>query len=612
MRFHALAADYDGTLAHHGQIDDDTWSALRRLRESGRKLVMVTGRQLEDLLAIVPHPDLFDRIVAENGALIYDPATRDLRPTSDVEVPARFVEALRRQGVDPIAVGHTIVATWEPHEAAVLRTIRDQGLELQVIFNKGAVMVLPTGVNKATGLAAALYELGLSSHNVVAVGDAENDHALLQSCECGAAVANALSSLKDRADIVLSAGHGAGVRELIDRMIADDLASLSPSLARHQLLLGKAVSAAPTTSAAPAPAATAAAAPAAAAPPVPSTSVTIDPYEGNVLICGTSGSGKSTITNGLLERLCKRGYQYAIIDPEGDYVADEHAVVLGAPKRAPLVAEILDVLKSPDDNVVANLLGIAIEHRPEFFAQVLPGLSDLRTRTGRPHWLVVDEAHHLLPSGWEPAADLPPRPHGTIYVTVHPEHVARAIIATINTVIAVGEAPARTLRDLCQLRDLPPPPVLPDEPKLPPGQALYWRVGAPEALVVEIEPTKTERTRHSRKYMEGNLGKDRAFYFRGPRRKLNLKAHNLQLFLLIADGVDDATWMFHLRRGDYSTWLRSQVKDDGLADDVDRIERDYALAAADSRAAVRTAVEQRYTMPADKASGIVDDDGQRL
>ena len=49
-----------------------------------------------------------------------------------------------------------------------------------MIFNKGAVMILPSGVNKATGLAAALEELGLSPHNVVGVGDAENDHAFLE------------------------------------------------------------------------------------------------------------------------------------------------------------------------------------------------------------------------------------------------------------------------------------------------------------------------------------------------------------------------------------------------------------------------------------------------
>jgi HAD superfamily hydrolase (TIGR01484 family) len=586
MRYHALAADYDGTLAHHGQIEDATWDALRRLRDSGRKLVMVTGRQLEDLFAIAPHLEIFDRIVAENGALVYEPATRETRPTSDVEPPARFVEALRRRGVDPITIGHTIVATWEPHEAAVLDVIRELGLELQVIFNKGAVMVLPPGVNKATGLAAALLELGLSPHNVVAVGDAENDHALLQSCECGVAVANALAALKDRADLVLREHHGAGVRELIDHLLADDLAAApAPALARHHLLLGKSERG----------------------------EITLDPYESNVLICGTSGSGKSTITNGLLERLCKRGYQYAIVDPEGDYATDEHAVVLGAPKRAPLVSEIVDVLKRPTDNVVANLLGIAVDHRPEFFAQVMPGLSDLRTRTGRPHWLVIDEAHHLLPAGWEPASELPHRPHGTLYVTVHPERVAPPVLAAINTVIAVGEGPARTLRDLCAARGLAEPSMtITDDDKLPAGQALYWRVGAPEAIVVQIEPTKTEMTRHSRKYMEGNIGRDRAFYFRGPDGKLNLKAHNLQLFLHIADGVDDETWLYHLRRGHYSLWLRTQIKDSDLSEEIDRIERDPTLSAQHSRAAIRAAVEKRYTLPADKASGIIDSDGDRL
>jgi hypothetical protein len=584
MRYHALAADYDGTLAPHGRIDDDTWAALRRLRDSGRKLVMVTGRQLEELLALVPHPDVFDRIVAENGALVYEPATRETRPTSEAEPPAQFVEALRQRGVDPICVGHTIVATWEPHEDAVLHVIHELGLELQVIFNKGAVMVLPSGVNKATGLAAALLELGLSPHNVVAVGDAENDHALLQSCECGAAVANALDALKDRADLVLRDHHGAGVRELIEHLIANDLAAAAPLLVRHHLLLGK----------------------------NGGGDVTIDPYEANILICGTSGSGKSTITNGLLERLCKCGYQYAIVDPEGDYAADEHAVVLGAPKRAPLVSEILDVLKHPTDNVVANLLGIALEHRPEFFAQLMPGLSDLRTRCGRPHWLVVDEAHHMLPAGWEPAANLPPRPHGTIYVTVHPDRLAWPVLATINTVIAVGEEPARTIRELCDVREIEAPSMIPDDRKLPAGQALYWGVGAPEAIVVQVEPTKTEKTRHSRKYMEGNLGRDRAFYFRGAEGKLNLKAHNLQLFLHLADGVDDDTWLFHLRTGDYSSWLRAQVKDSDLADEIHRIEHDEALSAPESRAAIRAAVEKRYTLPADKASGIIDSDGQRL
>src|SRR6516162_4894896 len=155
MRYHALAADYDVTLAHHGRIDEPTWTALRKLRESGRKMIMVTGRELDELLALLPSPDVFDRIVAENGALVYAPATREVRAICEPP-PALFVDELARRGVQKLSVGRVIVATWEPYQDTVLHTIRDLGLELQVIFNKGAVMVLPTGINKATGLASAL------------------------------------------------------------------------------------------------------------------------------------------------------------------------------------------------------------------------------------------------------------------------------------------------------------------------------------------------------------------------------------------------------------------------------------------------------------------------
>ena len=111
--------------------------------------------------------------------------------------PEPFVRALRERGVSPIAVGRVIVATWKPHETTVLEVIRDLGLELHVTFNKDAVMVLPAGLSKATGLAEALRELGLSPHNVVGVGDGENDHAFLRLCECRIAVANAVPMLKD-------------------------------------------------------------------------------------------------------------------------------------------------------------------------------------------------------------------------------------------------------------------------------------------------------------------------------------------------------------------------------------------------------------------------------
>jgi HAD superfamily hydrolase (TIGR01484 family) len=238
VRYLALATDYDGTLAHHGRVADSTWAALRRLRASGRKVVLVTGRELPDLHTVCPSLDLFDRVVAENGGLLYRPATREEQLLAPAP-PGEFVRALRERGVEPLSVGRTIVATWEPHENTVRQTIRDLGLELQVLFNKGAVMILLAGVNKATGLDAALAELQLSPHNVVAVGDAENDHAFLARCACAVAVANALPLLKEHADLVTAADHGAGVEELIAELLADDLGNREGLLSRRHIPLGQ-------------------------------------------------------------------------------------------------------------------------------------------------------------------------------------------------------------------------------------------------------------------------------------------------------------------------------------------------------------------------------------
>ncbi|HUS27247.1 MAG TPA: HAD-IIB family hydrolase [Kofleriaceae bacterium] len=574
MRYHALAADYDGTLAHHGLIDDLTWASLKQLRESGRKLIMVTGRELDELLALLPHPEMFDRIVAENGAVLYSPASKKVTLLAPPP-PPEFGDELKKRGAERVAVGRVIVATWEPHQDTVLHVIHDMGLELQVIFNTGAVMILPTGVNKATGLEAALHDLGLSKHNVVAVGDAENDHALLTRAELGVAVANALPSLKQHADLVTPGDHGTGVSQVIDRLIANDLADISPP--RHRIKVGQANG----------------------------QHVTIDPYETNIMIAGTSGSGKSTLTTAILERLCERGYQYVILDPEGDYTSIESAVVLGAPHRAPLVDEVIDVLRDSSRNAVVNMLGIAVDHRPEFFAKLLPALAELRMRTGRPHWLVVDEAHHLLPSSWQPVAELALRPHGTLYVTVHPGSVAQPVIDTINTVFVVGDHPDKTVKEFWNVARIKKPPHVASE-KLGPGHALYWETKTNLAAVIETEPSTTERTRHSRKYVEGNLG-SHSFVFRGPDKKLNLKASNLMLFLLLAEGVDDDTWLHHLRNGEYSQWFRTNVKDPDLAQAAEAAEKDASISAQASRELIRAEIEKRYTLPADEPSGVIDD-----
>jgi hydroxymethylpyrimidine pyrophosphatase-like HAD family hydrolase len=424
MRYLALCTDYDGTLATDGQLLPDTIEALERLLASGRRLVLVTGRELDDLQKVCPRLDLFEYVVAENGALLFKPSTGEETPLGP-RPPDTFVALLRRRGVGPISVGRVIVATWEPHETAVLATIRDMGLELQVIFNKGAVMILPAGVNKATGLTSALEKMELSPHNAVGVGDAENDHALLALCECSAAVSNALPTLKNAADIVTNADHGAGVVELIDEMLRDDLASREPKLTRHHVLLGTNEE---------------------------GEEVRIPPHGQTVLVVGEKGVGKSVLATRLLDRLATQGYSFGVIDVEGDYGKIGRAVSLGSPSRPPTANEILKLLQGADKSAVVNLSGLPQADRLPFLTDLTPKLAELRARSGHPHWVVVDEVADES-EGLAPLSD----GESVLHITERPTLVTRAVAQAATLFIALGQKAQTLLDEFCQVRGVDRP-----------------------------------------------------------------------------------------------------------------------------------------------------------
>ena len=568
MRYLALVADYDGTLASHDKVPDETVRAIERLRTSGRRAILVTGRRLHDLLAVFSQTHVFDLIVAENGAVVYDPGTRE--EVTLANPPSKhFLRSLRARGVQPLEIGQVVVATLNPYRATVQDVVWELGLEAQVICNRSAVMVLPAGVNKATGLEYALRKLGLSRHEVVGVGDAENDHSFLAHCECAVAVANAIPAIQEAAAFVTVAENGKGVIELIDELIAEDLRRMEGKLQQNLILLG-------TRS--------------------DGTEVQVAPYGRNILIAGPSSSGKSTFTAGVVERLIEKDYQICIVDPEGDYGTMRDVVALGNQWRAPSVNEVRSILEDPKINISVNLLGIPLEDRPGFFAQLVPSLYAMRTRAGRPHWLVLDEAHHMLPDTWgHTGSALPHRLGETILVTVHPDHVARAILSPIDVVVAIGQSPEKTLDKFANATDH----ALhwPEELSYQSGHVVAWFI-ADSQVPFSMQPQsgRAERIRHHRKYAEGDLRWD-SFYFRGPDGRLNLKAQNLAVFCQIAEGIDEGTWMFHLHRGDYSRWFRHSIKDSCLADETARIERRADLAPWQTRHMIRELVSSRYTLP---------------
>jgi HAD superfamily hydrolase (TIGR01484 family) len=572
MYFLALATDYDGTIAHHGSVKPETVAALKQCKEGGRRLILVTGRELPDLKRVFPEFKLFDRVVAENGAVIYDPLTEEERVIAAAP-PAIFVERLKERKVQPISVGRSVVATWEPHETTVLEVIRDLGLELQIIFNKGAVMVLPPGMNKGAGLQAALQELDISPHNVVGVGDAENDYSFVRACGCAAAVANALPILKETVDIRLAGDHGDGVIELLERLSREDARILPPE--RYGVRLGIDPS---------------------------GEELYIEPHRGSILIAGSSGIGKSTLATALTERMVERRFEFCVFDPEGDYDELENAVSVGDNKTLPNVDEGLKLLGQAEVNVVINTQALAVGERPALFAKLLPKIAELRGRTGRPHWLLIDEAHHLLPASREDMAQmLPEELPSVIFITVHPDALSVEALRTVKLVIALGDKAPSVVAQFCELIGDEAPgdtPVPGDE------EVLVWNRDAGERVrAVKAERPQQAHKRHTRKYAEGDLGPDRSFYFRGPDNALNLRAQNLLLFLQIADGVDDDTWEHHLKAGHYSKWFRDVIKDDELAQAAADVEENASLSAAESRKRMSEAVTRRYTAPT-KASDI--------
>ena len=237
--------------------------------------------------------------------------------------------------------------------------------------------------------------------------------------------------------------------------------------------------------------------------------------------------------------------------------------------------------------MVINLLALRVQERPAFFAELLPHVQQLRAQVGRPHWLVVDEAHHLLPATWGQAdVSLPQALSSTLLITVHPQTLARDVLDQVDVALAVG-APDDVLQPFGTRSGV----------TLSSGEAVIWSRRDRSLNRFTILPGRLERQRHVRKYAAGDLG-DHAFHFRGKDGRLNLRAQNLGMFLQIADGVDDETWLYHLRRGDYADWFKTAIKDRELEEDARKAEALRDKPAAESRRLIKEAIEQRYTAPA--------------
>jgi Helicase HerA, central domain len=374
-------------------------------------------------------------------------------------------------------------------------------------------------------------------------------------------VANALEPVKAIADITLPEARGAGVSQLARRWL-EGPESLFGGLRRHDLYLGDRGD----------------------------LPVRLSSTKGAILIAGSSGAGKSRLTRLLVERLTEAHYQLCVIDPESDYANLNHFSHLGDANRTPTAEEVTGVLAAVQGNVALNLLATDVAQRAVYFADLWGRLSGLRANAGRPHWLVLDEAHHLCPRN-APSPGTPAGLYSTLLVSSRPDHLAREVLRAVRTLIAVGEKAPDALGTYCELigRSRPLNVQVPKD-----DEVLVWSVDEARAHTVAVGRAKQPHARHVRKYVEGRLGDDNSFYFRGPHGALHLKAFNLATFLELAQGVDADTWQFHLERSDYSRWFREVIKDEALAKETESIE--LAAKPAESIEAIAAAIKRRYAI----------------
>lgn len=541
----AVALDLDGTLTSRGTPDALVLDRLSRLRDLGVRLVLVTGRIMSEVEAELPGlVNRFDLVVAENGCILRsdrwtrrlaDPVSTDLSAWLAVHhVPARH--------------GEVIIATKADVAHGVLDGVAALHLEIQLVRNRSELMLLPAGVSKGTGLLAALRELRLSRHNVMAVGDAENDLSMLAVAEVSVAVANAVETVRRSADIVLDSSDGKGLLELLTDENLRTAAALGGG--RRRLVLDDGTNADPATL----------------------------PAQANVLITGDSESGKSYLAGLIIEQLSTLEYTMLIIDPEGDHLSlgALPGVLVLADDPLPSPSVVFDLYRHGLGVVVLDLSRLTVRAREDYLEDLWPLLVRSRTVTSHPHWVVIDEAqnlgvcHQISPTWWSAT--------GWCLITYRPESLPAVVLGVMDwqLVTSVG--------NLAELRS-------------PSGERHIFR------------PARrgTSHVRHLHKYTDSPLPMSRRFVFTDDGRAIAGPAGTLREFVGLLARIPPRVVAGHAQRGDFSRWLAEQYRDRVSASLVAAAERDLCgHGDADrTRTQIRQVIERRYltemsaTMPAD-------------
>ncbi|MCB0669350.1 MAG: HAD hydrolase family protein [Saprospiraceae bacterium] len=580
MYFKIVALDLDGTIAMHDRIASGTWKILKEIKKSGRAILIVTGRRLDDIQQLGPLEDLCEAIIAENGAAIYIPSNQSvILPFG--HLPSELVEKLSALNI-PLEKGMSIVATREPHGQLVVEAISNMGSAATIEYNKGAIMIIPPGASKGTGLMVALHELGYSHHNVVAFGDAENDRSLFEQAEVALAVENADASIKKLADIELEEPDGEGVANFMRKLLEKEFPPGLKGRQDRKMIIGYRED---------------------------SEAMMLDPLSftlKNVGIFGSSGSGKSWLAGLIAEKLLRLEYQICIIDPEGDYrglKAFPNTLLLGGEGSPPPHSSFVStLLEYSEMSLVMDLSQYTHQEKLEYVAEIMETLLNLRERRGKPHWFLIDEAHYFLKKGsklqWTDRIE----EGGFALLSYRPRDIDDSYIKKLDNLMIThfeeDDETERLISTVCEnSMDLQ---IREKLPFLTDRQVCYFikeesRKCKIQQGILEMESTrrKVPHIRHLNKYLRAPLPADKQFYFKELDKTRIPSASSLYDFMRILPRVPSEILAYHLHRGDFEAWTSSTLHDEELSRRIHKI-GNRQLEGKELGQALTDAVTSRY------------------
>jgi hypothetical protein len=556
VKLSVLALDYDGTIAHQDVLDSSVRDAIAAARTRGVLVLLVTGRILDELRRVAGDLHFVDGVIAENGAVLHFPDSGHTRVLA-ATVPESFVAELGRRAI-PFRAGQCLLDADAAEGKRLLEVIRTLELPLVLIFNRGRVMALPQGVSKATGLHTALDTLRASARNTVAIGDAENDYELLRLAEVGAAVEWGSASLRAAADVIVPGSDPAGVARYI-RGLTEAGRMPTPARPRRHVLLGYTED---------------------------GRELPLSVRGRNVLVTGDAKSGKSWAAGLLCEQLILHGYSLCVIDPEGDYGSLEAlpgVSVLGGADPPPLPRDLLRALRYPDRSIVIDLSHQRHDAKIQYVRALLPALSAMRRRTGLPHRIVLDEAHYFL-HGADTMHLLDLTVNGYTMVTYCASRLPKELLTATEVVIVTCESDPveiETLRTMCTgCDDTSAAQWCRVLAHLRPGQAAALPVteeSRGEVRVFNMARRLTPHVRHREKYFDVPVPENRAFVFSADGQRLPSRAGTLGQFVSGLEHASPVALGGHLRRGDFSRWIRDVFGDRALASELEKQEERYRM-----------------------------------